>query len=75
MGEVRWGSTVPTTVGAVFVSLSAASADRLLALYKSEPLFYGEAVFKFDGKAMLLERSFQSIKMLNLLKNSTYELS
>jgi hypothetical protein len=34
-----------TTVGAVFVSLSAALADRLLTLYKSNPFSYEKAGF------------------------------
>jgi len=35
----------PTIVGAVFVSLSAAPADRLLTLYKSNPFSHEKAGF------------------------------
>ena len=38
-------TTISTIVEVVFVSLRTASTDRLLTLYKCEPLFYGKAVF------------------------------
>jgi hypothetical protein len=39
----------PTTVGAVFVSLSTViKADRLLTLYKSKPPLHGKAVFLLE---------------------------
>ena len=38
----------PTTVGAIFVSLSTVvKADRLLTLYKSNPFSYEKAGFLF----------------------------